>query len=101
MSFTERRRRTGHCEFQDSLQVPFYCTHMYVACTFLHACTKRATWLSTFNHYCMLLIFWQQQKGHISCHADLYVGVLQSSLYPDVYSLGSVCYKHAVGSEWV
>ena len=46
----------------------------------------------------MLLIFWQQQKGHVLCHADLYVGVLQSSLRPEVYSLGSVCYKHAVGS---
>ena len=52
MSFTERRRRTGRCEFQDNLQVPSYYTHVYLACTFLHACTTRATWLSTFNHYC-------------------------------------------------
>ena len=40
----------------------------------------------------MLLISFQQQKGYILCHDDLYVAVLQGALDPEVYSLGSVCY---------
>ena len=28
----------------------------------------------------MLLISCQQQKGHVLCHDDLYIGVLQSAL---------------------
>ena len=40
----------------------------------------------------MLLISCQQQKGHVLCHDDLYVGVLQSVLGPEVCRLCSVCY---------
>ena len=40
----------------------------------------------------MLLISCQQQKEHILYHADLYVGVLQSALGPEVCRLCSVCY---------
>ena len=43
----------GRCKFQDNLQVPSYYKHVYLACTFFHACTTRTTRLSTFNHYCM------------------------------------------------
>ena len=40
----------------------------------------------------MLLISCQQQKGHVLCHADLYVSVLQGALGPEVFRLCSVCY---------
>ena len=40
----------------------------------------------------LLLISCQQQKGHVLCHDDLYVGVLQSALGPEVCRLFSVCY---------
>ena len=40
----------------------------------------------------MLLISCQQQKGHVLCHDDLYVGDLQGALGPEVCRLCSVCY---------
>ena len=40
----------------------------------------------------MLLISCQQQKGHVLCHNDLYVNVLQSAQGPEVCRLFSVCY---------
>ena len=58
----------------------------------IHTCDGTRIACLCFICIYMLLISCQQQKGHVLCHDDLCVGVLQGALGPEVCRLCSVCY---------